>query len=83
MFLYALKKALEKFKFKLYALCIMSNHVHYLMEPIQPEDLPKIMHWLNWYTATPLAPPLLRGDWGVDAEPHGAFLGEAVSQFGL
>jgi putative transposase len=29
----------------------MSNHIHYLLEPAQPEDLPKIMHWLNWYTA--------------------------------
>lgn len=29
----------------------MSNHVHYLLEPLQPEDLPKIMHWLNWFTA--------------------------------
>ncbi len=29
----------------------MSNHVHYLIEPAQPEDLPKIMHFLNWYTA--------------------------------
>jgi putative transposase len=51
VFLYALKKAIAKFNFKLYALCIMSNHVHYLLEPKQPEDLPKIMHWLNWYTA--------------------------------
>jgi putative transposase len=51
VFLYAIKKALSKFKFKLYGLCIMSNHVHYLMEPLQPEDLPKIMHFLNWYTA--------------------------------
>ena len=51
VFLYAIKKALDKFKFKLYGLCIMSNHVHYLLEPTQPEDLPKIMHWLNWYTA--------------------------------
>ena len=51
VFLYALKKALEKFKFKLYALCIMSNHVHYLLEPAQVPDLPRIMHWLNWYTA--------------------------------
>jgi putative transposase len=32
-------------------LAIMSNHVHYLLEPNQPEDLSKIMHWLNWYTA--------------------------------
>ncbi len=29
----------------------MSNHVHYLIEPNLPEDLPKIMHFLNWYTA--------------------------------
>ncbi len=49
--LFALKKAIEKFNFRLYALCIMSNHIHYLLEPKQPEDLPKIMHWLNWYTA--------------------------------
>jgi len=49
--LYAIDQCKEKFGFKLYALCIMSNHVHYLLEPQQPEDLPKIMHWLNWYTA--------------------------------
>ena len=51
VFLYAIRKALDKFGFKLYGLCIMSNHVHYLLEPTQPEDLPKIMHFLNWYTA--------------------------------
>ena len=51
VFLYALKKAIEKYNFKIYGLCIMSNHVHYLLEPLQPEDLPKIMHWINWYTA--------------------------------
>ena len=49
--LYAIQKCQEKYGFKLYALCIMSNHVHYLLKPRQPEDLPKIMHWLNWYTA--------------------------------
>jgi putative transposase len=51
VFLYALKQAIEKYNFKLYALCIMSNHVHYLIEPAVPEDLPRIMHWINWYTA--------------------------------
>jgi putative transposase len=51
VFLYAIKKALDKYQFKLYALCIMSNHLHYLIEPAQPEDLPKIMHFLNWCTA--------------------------------
>jgi putative transposase len=49
--LYALQRALLKYRFKLYALCIMTNHVHYLLEPAQAEDLPRIMHWLNWYTA--------------------------------
>ena len=44
VFLYALQKAIAKYQFKLYALCIMSNHVHYLIEPAAPEDLPKIMH---------------------------------------
>ena len=48
---YAIKKAIEKYNFKLYGLCIMSNHIHYLIEPKEPQDLPKIMHWLNWYTA--------------------------------
>ena len=51
VFLYAIHECQQKYGFKLYALCIMSNHVHYLIEPAQPEDLPKIMHWLNWYTA--------------------------------
>jgi REP element-mobilizing transposase RayT len=37
--LYAIKKAQDKYRFKLYALCIMSNHVHYLMEPAQVESL--------------------------------------------
>ncbi|NEQ54215.1 MAG: transposase [Leptolyngbya sp. SIO3F4] len=49
--LYAIQRCQEKYGFKLYALCIMSNHIHYLLKPQQPEDLPKIMHWLNWYSA--------------------------------
>ncbi len=51
VFLYAIKKAIDKYKFKLYAVCIMSNHIHYLIEPALPDDLPKIMQFLNWYTA--------------------------------
>jgi putative transposase len=51
VFLFALQRCREKFGFKLYGLCVMSNHVHYLLEPLAPEDLPRIMHWLNWYTA--------------------------------
>lgn len=51
VFLYILKKALEKYDFKLYGLCIMSNHIHYLVEPKQHEDIAKIMHYLNWFSA--------------------------------
>jgi putative transposase len=49
--LFAMRRCQEKFEFKLYGLCVMSNHVHYLLEPRVPEELPQIMHWLNWYTA--------------------------------
>ena len=51
LLLYALSQAIKEFGFKLYALCLMSNHVHYLLEPAQPADLPRLMHWLNWYSA--------------------------------
>ncbi|MBE9030727.1 transposase [filamentous cyanobacterium LEGE 11480] len=51
VFLYALSQCRAKFGFKLYGLCVMSNHVHYLIEPRVPEDLPRVMHWLNWYSA--------------------------------
>lgn len=30
-----MKQCQEKYQFKLYALCIMSNHVHYLIDPVQ------------------------------------------------
>jgi REP element-mobilizing transposase RayT len=29
----------------------MSNHVHYLIRPAQPADMPRLMHWLNGYSA--------------------------------
>lgn len=51
VFLYLLKKAIEKYKFKLYSLCIMSNHIHYLIEPQKCSDIPQIMHYINWYSA--------------------------------
>jgi putative transposase len=51
LLLYALRTCQGKYGFKLYGLCIMSNHVHYLLEPAQPEHVSRIMHWLNWYTA--------------------------------
>jgi putative transposase len=47
----ALHQARERFPFHLYALCIMSNHVHYLIKPDDPAQLPRIMHYSNWYSA--------------------------------
>ena len=51
IFLYVIKKAIEKYSFKLYSVCIMSNHIHYLIEPQKAEEIPKIMHYINWYSA--------------------------------
>jgi putative transposase len=49
--LHALARAAEKFGARIYAVAVMSNHVHYLIEPRLPDELPRVMHWLNWYTA--------------------------------
>ena len=49
--LFCLARAREKFGFDLFGLCVMSNHVHYLIRPARPEDMPRLMHWLNWYSA--------------------------------
>jgi len=49
--LFAIRRCRTIFGFKLYALCVMSNHIHYLLEPDEAATLPRIMHWLNWYTA--------------------------------
>ena len=32
-------------------ICVMSNHVHYLIRPARPADMLRLMHWLNWYSA--------------------------------
>ena len=49
--LFCLARAKERFGFDLFGLCVMSNHVHYLIRPARPEEMPKLMHWLNWYSA--------------------------------
>jgi len=51
LMLNAIHQAKAKFPFYLYALCIMSNHVHYLIKPDDPAQLPRIMHYINWYSA--------------------------------
>ena len=49
--LFCLARARAKFGFDLFGLCVMSNHVHYMIRPARPADMPKLMHWLNWYSA--------------------------------
>ena len=46
--LFCLARAKQRFGFDLFGLCVMSNHVHYLIRPARPEEMPKLMHWLNW-----------------------------------
>lgn len=46
MFLDILKRAKKKFSFKLKHFCIMSNHVHLLIEPTGTSKLSKIMQWI-------------------------------------
>ncbi len=46
MLLRILKRAKEKYQFKLKHYCIMSNHIHLLIEPKWKEDLPRIMQWI-------------------------------------
>jgi putative transposase len=49
--LYCSARAKAKFNFKLYGVCVMSNHVHYFLKPAQPHQMSRLMHWLNWYCA--------------------------------
>ena len=49
--LHALAKVLPRFNGRLYGVALMGNHVHYLLETRDPSDMPRLMHWLNWYTA--------------------------------
>ena len=49
--LFCLARAKARFSFRLHGLCVMSNHVHYFIRPEKPCDMPRLMHWLNWYSA--------------------------------
>ncbi len=46
MFLVLLKTALKKYPCQLNHFCIMSNHVHILIEPLDGTDLSQMMQWL-------------------------------------
>ncbi len=46
MFIDILKDAKKKFGFKIKNFCIMSNHIHLIIKPLNKQDLSKIMQWL-------------------------------------
>ena len=49
-----LYKAKQKVPHKLYAACLMANHLHLLIRPDDASKLPKLMHWFGWYSAMAL-----------------------------
>ena len=49
-----LTKAKQKVSYRLYAVCLMANHLHLLLRPDDASQLPKLMHWIGWYSAMAL-----------------------------
>ncbi|MBL7130491.1 MAG: transposase [Candidatus Omnitrophica bacterium] len=47
VYLRLLRKYKLKYKFKIYAYCLMKNHVHIIIDPKDHNDLSKIMQGLN------------------------------------
>ena len=46
-----LTKAKQKVSHHLYTVCLMANHLHLLLRPDDASELPKLMHWIGWYSA--------------------------------
>src|SRR5512145_89083 len=46
LFLSVVKRAKEKYDFRLENFCIMGNHVHFLIQPGRGESLSAIMRWI-------------------------------------
>ncbi|MBN2439779.1 MAG: transposase [Spirochaetales bacterium] len=46
MFLDVVKRAHKRYKFAVQNFCIMGNHVHFIIEPLNGENLSKIMQWI-------------------------------------
>ena len=37
----------KKHKFEIFNLCVMDNHIHFIIRPAKGENLSKIMQWIN------------------------------------
>jgi REP element-mobilizing transposase RayT len=46
-----LAKAKQKVPHKLYAVCLMANHLHLLLKPAHAKELPRVMHGFALYSA--------------------------------
>ena len=49
-----LAKAQIKVPHKLYGVCLMANHLHLLIRPDDASQLPRLRHWISWYSAMAL-----------------------------
>jgi putative transposase len=46
-YLFLVRKAKRKYKILLYSYCLMSNHIHLLIESKLARNISKFMHWVN------------------------------------
>ena len=46
MFIKVLKEARKKYHFRIDNFCIMGNHIHLLLKPLESASLSKIMQWI-------------------------------------
>ncbi|MBI9104543.1 MAG: transposase [Spirochaetales bacterium] len=46
MFMEILERAKQKYNFNLKNFCIMSNHIHLMIQPTKGTDLSKLMQWI-------------------------------------
>jgi putative transposase len=49
-----LAKAKQKYPCKVYAVCLMANHLNLLIKADDASQLPRLMHWIGWYSAMAL-----------------------------
>lgn len=46
LFMEVMLRAKEKYKFRIKNFCLMGNHIHLLIEPLENENLSRIMQWI-------------------------------------
>jgi len=46
LFMKTIKRAKKKYKFALTNFCIMGNHIHLMIQPLNNENLSRIMQWI-------------------------------------